>query len=182
MNEKTQPMIPEEALMTKIYFIRGKKVMVDRDLAELYGVETRRLKEQVRRNIERFREDFMFELTKAELQDWVSQCATSNREKMGLRILPFVFTEHGVLMLSGVLNSDRAILVNIQIMRIFTKMRELLLTHKDLLLKMEAIEKKVTGQDEKIKLLFDYLKQFVKKQDALGKNKNQVQVQGQVQF
>ena len=182
MNEKTQPMIPEEALMTKIYFIRGKKVMFDRDLAELYGVETRRLKEQVRRNIERFREDFMFELTKAELQDWVSQCATSNREKMGLRILPFVFTEHGVLMLSGVLNSDRAILVNIQIMRIFTKMRELLLTHKDLLLKMEAIEKKVTGQDEKIKLLFDYLKQFVKKQDALGKNKNQVQVQGQVQF
>jgi len=140
--------------------------MLDRNLAELYGVETKRLKEQVRRNIERFPEDFMFELTKDELEDWRSQFATSNREVMGLRVAPFVFTEHGVLMLSSVLNSNEAIKVNIRIVRIYTRMKELLLTHKDLIAEMENIRRKVDGQDEKIEQIFSYLQQFVRKQET----------------
>ena len=139
--KENKPAIPDEVIMTKIYFIRGQKVMLDRDLAELYGIETRRLKEQVRRNICRFPKDFMFEMTKEELNNWRSQFATSNKEIMGMRRPPFVFTEHGVLMLSSVLNSKRAIQVNIRIMRIFTRMKEMLLTHKDILLRLEKIEK-----------------------------------------
>ncbi len=104
--------IPDEAVIRRIHVIRGQKVMLDRDLAELYGVETRRLNEQVRRNIDRFPEDFMFEMTSEELADWKSQFATSNREVMGLRKRPSVFTEHGVLMLSSVLNSKTAVAVN----------------------------------------------------------------------
>ncbi|MFC1857314.1 ORF6N domain-containing protein [Thermodesulfobacteriota bacterium] len=106
-------LVPVESIVGKIYFIRGIKVMLDRDLAELYGIETKRLKEQVRRNIERFPEDFMFELTKEELKNWRSQFATINQDIMGLRIPPFAFTEHGVLMLSSVLKSERAVQVNI---------------------------------------------------------------------
>jgi len=94
-------LVPIERITSKIYLIRNVKVMLDRDLAELYGVETKRLKEQVRRNIERFPEDFMFELKKDELGNWRSQFATSNQDIMGLRIPPFVFTEHGILMLSS---------------------------------------------------------------------------------
>jgi len=167
----TALIIPDEVLMSKIYFIRGQKVMMDRDLAELYGLETRRLKEQVRRNIDRFPEDFMFELTKTELEEWRSQFATSNRAIMGLRIPPFAFTEHGVLMLSSVLNTERSIKVNIQIMRIYTKMKEMLLTNKDLLIEMDKIRKKVSSQDEKIELIFNYLKQFIKVQ---GKPRKQI--------
>ena len=164
MRNKNEIAIPDEVVMSKIYLLRGMKVMMDRDLAELYGVENRRLKEQVRRNIDRFPDDFMFEMTKEELNDWRSQFATSKSDIMGLRRPPFVFTEHGVLMLSSVINSKQAIQVNIQIMRIFTKMREMLLTHKDLLLKMEDIEKRMAGHDEKIKLIFDYLKKFIRDQ------------------
>jgi len=158
--------IPEEVVMNKIHLIRGEKVMIDRDLAELYGVETKVLKQAVRRNIHRFPEDFMFEMTKEELQDWRSQFVTSNSEKIGLRHLPFCFTEQGVAQLSSVLNSERAISVNIQIIRSFTKMRTMLLSHKDLLLEMEEIRKKVTGQDDKIELIFNYLKQFITQQEA----------------
>jgi len=153
--------------MSKIYEIRGEKVMIDRDLAELYGVETKYLKRQVRRNIERFPEDFMFQLNDDEFKEWRSQFVTSNSsDKMGLRYAPYVFTEQGVAQLSSVLNSERAIAVNIQIIRLFTKMRKLLLTHKDLLLEMEEIRKKISGQDEKIELIFNYLKQFIKDQEA----------------
>jgi len=164
MSQKKIVEIPEETLITKIFLIRGKKVMLDKDLAELYGVETRRLKEQVRRNIDRFPSDFMFEMTKKELADWRSQFATSKNEIMGLRRSPFVFTEHGVLMLSSVLNSSRAIKVNIQIMRLFTKMREIVLTHKDLLLKIAELEKNMSSHDEKIQLIFTYLKKFTQDQ------------------
>jgi len=158
--------IPEEVVMSKIYEIRGEKVMIDRDLAELYGVETKVLKQAVRRNAHRFPEDFMFEMTKEEFQNWRSQIVTSKSEKMGLRYAPFCFTEQGVTMLSCVLNSERAIEVNIRIIRTFSKMREMLLTHKDLLLEMEEIRKKVSGQDEKIDLIFDYLKEFIKEQET----------------
>ena len=154
-------MIPDELVMNKIYLIRGQKVMLDRDLAELYGVETKRLKEAVRRNIDRFPEDFLFEMSSGELEDWRTQFATSNSEKMGLRRPPFCFTEQGVAMLSSVLNSETAIRVNIQIIRVFTKMRELLLTHKDILLQLEKMEMKLTGHDQDIQLIFQYLKQLL---------------------
>ncbi len=160
--------LPEEAIINKIYVMRGKKVMVDRDLAELYGVETRVLNQAVRRNEKRFPEDFMFQMTPEEMQDWKSQIVISNTEKMGLRKPPLAFTEQGVAMLSSVLNSDRAIMVNIAIIRVFTKMRELLSTHKEILLKLEQLEKKDIEQDDKIMLIFEYLKQFEKaKQEEL---------------
>lgn len=153
-------MIPEEVIMSKIYLIRGLKVMLDMDLAELYGVETKQLKRAVRRNISRFPSDFMFELSSEELTNWRSQFGTSNREKMGLRIPPFAFTEHGVLMLASVLNSERAVQVNIQVVRIFTKMREMLLAHKDVIEKLSQIEQKLADHDNKILLIFEYLKQL----------------------
>ena len=163
MNEKANTQIvPDEVVMSKIYLIRRQKVMIDRDLAELYGVETKRLKEAVRRNIMRFPEDFMFEMSSDELENWRSQIASSNlNDKMGLRYAPFCFTEQGVTMLSCVLNSQRAIAVNIQIIRIFTRMREFLLTHTDILLKLERIEKQVTHNTEDIQLIFEYLKKLL---------------------
>src|SRR5206468_2407030 len=131
---KQTAIIPDEQVISKIYVIRGQKVMLDRDLAELYQVETRVLNQAVRRNIDRFPKDFMFQLSEKEFENWKSQTVISNSEKMGLRKRPFAFTEQGVAMLSSVLNSPTAIQVNIQIIRIFTKMREMLLTHKDILL------------------------------------------------
>jgi hypothetical protein len=161
--------LPEETIIiSKIYVIRGKKVMIDRDLAELYGVETRVLNQAVRRNEKRFPEDFMFQLNKEEMQEWKSQIVISNSEKMSLRKSPLVFTEQGVAMLSSVLNSDRAIMVNIQIIRVFTKMRQLVETHKEILKKLEQIEKKDIEQDDKLMLIFEYLKQLEKtKQEEL---------------
>ena len=158
---RKKSLIPNDVVISKIYYIRDKKVMLDRDLAELYGVETKRLKEQVRRNKDRFPEDFMFELTKKELADWRSQFATSKKESMGMRVSPFVFTEHGVLMLSSVLNSKRAINVNIQIMRVFTKMKEVLSGQKELLKRLESIELVVDGQGHEIKVLFEYIKKLI---------------------
>lgn len=125
--------------------------MLDEDLAELYGVETRRLNEQVKRNIERFPEDFMFQLNEIEFTDLKSQNATSSWG--GRRKVPNAFTEHGVLMLSSVLNSKQAIRVNIQIMRIYTRIREMLLAHKDVFIRVEQVEKQMMKQDEKIELL-----------------------------
>ena len=136
--------------------------MLDKDLAELYGVETKQLKRAVRRNIERFPEDFMFELTKEELSNWRYHFGTSNKEKMGLRVPPFAFTEHGILMLASVLNSERAIHTNIQIVRIFTKMKKLVESHKEILQKLEQLEKKDIEHDQKIILIFQYLKQLEK--------------------
>ena len=142
--------IPDTLVINKIYFIRGNKVMLDSDLAELYGEETRRLNEQIKRNIERFPTDFMFQLTENEFENLKSQFATSSWG--GRRKLPYVFTEHGVLMLSSVLNSKKAIAINIQIVRIFTQMREMLLANKDILIELEKINQKVVGQDDRIDL------------------------------
>ncbi len=138
--------------------------MLDSDLAELYQVETKVLNQAVKRNIERFPDDFMFRLTAEQWGDLKSQNVTSRWG--GRRTLPFVFTEQGVAMLSSVLNSGVAIQVNIQIIRVFTKMREMLLTHKELLLEVESMRKRVGKQDEKIELIFNYLKQFVKDQET----------------
>jgi hypothetical protein len=130
--------VPNELVISKIYLIRNHKVIIDEDLAELYQVETRRLNEQVKRNIARFPDDFMFQLTEVEWENLKSQFATSSWG--GRRKLPFAFTEHGVLMLSSVLSSERAVQVNIQIMRIYTRMREMLMTNKDILAKLEKLE------------------------------------------
>ena len=151
-------LVPIERIASKIYLIRNVKVMLDRDLAELYGVETKRLKEQVRRNIERFPEDFMFELTKEELNNWRSQFATSNQDIMGLRIPPFAFSEHGILMLSSILKSERAVQVNIQIMRTFTKLREALIDSKDLRKELEEL-RQIT--EERFQIVFETLDQLL---------------------
>lgn len=135
--------------------------MLDRDLALLYGVNTKRLKKAVRRNIERFPEDFMFEMSMDEFKNWRSQIASSNSDKMGLRHPPFCFTEQGVAMLSNILNSKQANEVNIRIIRIFTKMREVLLSHKDILLRLEQLERKVNKHDDDIQLIFEALKQLL---------------------
>jgi ORF6N domain-containing protein len=162
-------MVAEEVIVNKIYLIRGQKVMIDRDLAELYGVETKRLKEAVRRNISRFPADFMFEMSKEEFENWRTHFASSNSDdRMGLRYAPFCFSEQGVTMLSCVLNTERAIAVNIRIIRVFTRMREMLSTHKDILVKIEQIEKELFKQgvrmDEHegdIQAIFQVLKKLV---------------------
>jgi len=155
---QSMEVIPQQIIESKILFIRGKKVMLDKDLAVLYGVETRVLNQAVRRNINRFPEDFMFQLTKEEMDIWKSQIVISNKEKMGLRKMPSAFTENGVAMLSSVLNSERAIKVNIQIMRTFTKIREMLATHKELRRKIEEMEKKYDAQ---FKVVFDAMRQLM---------------------
>ena len=153
--------ITETLIESKIYLIRGQKIMLDLDLAEMYDVATKVLKQAVRRNIERFPEDFMFEMTEEELSNWRSQFVTSNSLKMGLRYKPFCFTEHGVLMLSSVLRSDRAVQVNIQIMRVYSKMKELLLMNKDILMRLEKLEKNSDKHDKEIKLIFDSIKRLI---------------------
>jgi hypothetical protein len=155
-----QTMLPDDVIVSKIYLIRGKKVMLDRDLASLYNVDTKQLKRAVRRNIERFPDDFMFELSKEELENWRYQFGTSNIEKFGLRVTPFAFTEYGLLMLASVLNSERAIQINIQIVRIFSRMRTMIESHKEILRKLEQLEKKDLELDEKVTLIFEYLKEL----------------------
>jgi len=150
--------LPIERITSRIYLIRGHKVMLDRDLASLYEVDTAQLKRAVKRNIDRFPLDFMFELSKEELAEWRCQFGTSNADKMGLRYAPMVFTEQGVAMLSSVLRSHRAIQVNIQIMRVFTKLRQLLSTHKELRDKIESMEKKY---DENFKIVFEAIRQLL---------------------
>lgn len=150
-------MISVEVIATKIWEMRGKRVMLDRDLALLYGVETRQLTRQVRRNIDRFPDDFMFRLTKEEFL----KCQIGTSSWGGARKLPYAFTEQGVAMLSSVLSSKRAIKVNIQIMRAFIKLKELLLTHKDLAIKIEALESKYADHDEKIKVIFEAIKKLL---------------------
>ena len=180
------PLISEELIANKIYVVRNQKVMLDRDLAELYEVETKRLKEAVRRNIDRFPEDFMFEMNDTELENWRYQFGSSNSEDEnlrsqiassssvnkkfdqskdtnwgGLRYKPFCFTEQGVAMLSSVLNSERAIKVNIQIIRLFTKMREIILNNKEILLKLEKLEYKSIKNEDNIERIFDIVEQLL---------------------
>lgn len=155
-------LLPNEIIIDKILLIRNQKVMMDRDLAVLYGVQTKVLNQAVQRHKSRFPKDFMFQLNEKEFQNWKSQIVTSNSEKMGLRKRPYVFTEQGVAMLSSVLNSERAVEMNIRIIRIFTRMRELLFTHKDLLLKIEQLENQVGHHNEAIQKIFNALKQLLK--------------------
>ncbi len=152
--------IASEVVMSKIYQIRGHKVMLDKDLAELYGVKPIRLREQVKRNRIRFPENFMFQLNKKEVGKMVSQNAIPSKQHLG-GSLPFAFTEHGVLMLANVLKSDQAIAMSIRIIEIFVKLRETMLAHKDILLKLEKLEKEAARHDGDIKLIFEYLKELV---------------------
>jgi len=157
-----EELIPVERIERAILLIRGQKVMLDRDLAELYEVSTKRLNEQVRRNIRRFPKDFMFQLNKGEFEIWRSQIATSNPAvKMGLRRKPYAFTEQGVAMLSSILNSERAIDVNIAIMRAFVHLREILASHKDLAEKLEELQLKLGEHDEKFELIFEAIRQLM---------------------
>ena len=152
--------ISVEVIATKIFQIRGRKVMVDRDLSHLYGVPTKALNQAVKRNIGRFPDDFMFQLTEPETKELVTICDRFNTMKHST-VMPYVFTGQGVAMLSSVLNSERAIRVNILIMRAFTKIREILLTHKELAVKIEALERKYAGHDQTIKEIFEAIKQLL---------------------
>ena len=154
--------IPIERVERKIYVIRGHKVMLDSELADLYGVPTFRLNEQVRRNIARFPSDFMFQLTAKETRSLRSQIAISNRKgRGGRRYAPLVFTEQGVAMLSSVLNSERAIQVNIVIMRAFVKLKQVLATHRVLARKLAELEHRLEGHDTQIRSLFDAIRQLM---------------------
>ena len=153
MNE----IIIAENIQNRIYTIRGKQVMIDRDLAKLYQVETRRLNEQVRRNIQRFPDEFMFQLTKEETENWKSQIAISNKEKMGLRKAPFVFTEQGVSMLSAVLKSEMAIKISIQIINAFIEMRKFLFNNASVFQRLEKVEHKQIETEKKIDIVIDAL-------------------------
>jgi phage regulator Rha-like protein len=152
--------VADEVVISKIYYIRKQKVMLDRDLAELYGVQPIRLREQVKRNVGRFPENFMLRLTEDEVEAMVSQNAIPSRQHLG-GSLPYAFTEHGVLMLAGVLKSEKAMQVSIRVIEIFVKMREMLSAHQDILLQLEKAEKKLTQHDDDIQLIFDYLKQLL---------------------
>ena len=160
-----QSLLSEETISNKIYFIRGQKVMLDRDLALLYQVETKVLKQSVKRNISRFPEDFMFELNKSEFENWRSQFVTSNSDKIGLRYAPMAFTEHGVMMLSSILKSDKAIQTNIQIMRIFTKVRQMFLDTTEIKVDILQIQKKLENHDKNIELVFSYLDELTEKKE-----------------
>ncbi len=167
MNDQAKQIkIPDEVVLSKIYLVRGQKVMLDRDLAELYGVETRVLKQAVKRNIARFPADFMFEMTHQELEQWRDEFATTTGEKKGIRYAPFCFSEQGVTMLSCVLNSDRAIQLNIQIVRFFSKIREMLSDTLSVKLEIEKIKKKLENQDKNIELVFTYLDELIEKQES----------------
>jgi hypothetical protein len=152
--------ISQEAIEQKIFLIRGQKVMLDKDLAELYGVKTKRLNEQVKRNNRRFPEDFMFQLTKEEKEELVANCDRFKALKHST-INPYAFTEQGVAMLSSVLKSDRAILVNIQIMRVFTRLRQMLATHKELAHKLHELEQKFAQHDREIAIIFEAIRQLM---------------------
>jgi len=154
--KSTTILIPQENIENKIFLIRGKKVMFDKDLAHLYGVKTEYLTRQVRRNIDRFPENFLIQLTKDEFSNLICHFGRSNWG--GTRKLPFAFTEHGILMLSSVLRSKRAIQVNIKIMETFIKLREMLTNHKELKQKIEQLEKKY---DHQFRIVFEAIKKLL---------------------
>jgi len=157
---ETGMIINEESISSKIYLIRGIKVMLDKDLAEIYGVKPIRLREQVKRNIDRFPNHFMFQLSQEETDFMVSQNAIPSRKHLG-GSLPYVFSEHGILMLANVLKSDQAITMSIKIIEVFIKIRELVLSNKDILLKLERLETIITGHDNEIQSIFTLIKQLI---------------------
>ncbi len=170
--KELQTLVMEQKILNRIYVVRSQKIMLDNDLADMYKVETRRLNEQVKRNINRFPKDFMFTLTEKEYNNLKSQNATSSWG--GRRKLPNAFTEQGVAMLSSVLNSDVAIEVNIRIIRVFTKLREYALTHKEILVQLARLEKEVKGNSKDIENIFMVLKELIEKQSKPAPPKNKI--------
>ena len=158
---KNVALIPAEAIEKVILVIRDQKVMLDSDLAEIYGVETKRLNEQVRRNIERFPSDFMFQLTAQEMKNLKSHFATSSSNWGGRRKLPFAFTEHGAIMAASVLSTPRAVEMSVFVVRAFVRLRTLLATHKELAAKFAELEKKLTVHDDQIRLIIEAIKQLM---------------------
>ena len=161
-------LVPVEMIANKIFLIRGQKVMLDRDLAKLYRVTTFNLNKAVKRNLNRFPEDFMFQLNSEEYKSLVFQIGISKKGRGGRRYLPYAFTEQGVAMLSSVLNSERAIAVNIQIMRTFAQMRQMMLSYKDL---KEKIEKMESKYDKQFHIVFQALKQMLEPKPVPPKRK-----------
>ncbi|HWZ02618.1 MAG TPA: ORF6N domain-containing protein [Mucilaginibacter sp.] len=151
-----EPLIPDEFIINQIYYVRNQKVMLDSDLSALYEVETKQLKRQVRRNADRFPDDFMFELSPIEYQSLRSQNGTLKRGEHS-KYVPMAFTEQGVAMLSSVLNSKRAIKVNIQIIRVFTRIRQLFIDNTELWLEVEKIKSKLDNNDKNMEIVFRYL-------------------------
>ena len=158
-----QALVAEQKILNRIYVIRGEKVMLDKDLAEMYGVETKVFNQSIKRNIDRFPKDFMFTLKEKEWQNLRSQIVTSSWG--GSRYRPYVFTEHGVAMLSSILNSKTAIEVNIRIIRVFAKFREYAFTHKEILLQLGKLEKEVKGNSKDIENIFMVLKELIERQE-----------------
>ncbi|MBL4887489.1 MAG: ORF6N domain-containing protein [Flavobacteriaceae bacterium] len=163
-NKKYKSLVPKEVIMSKILVFRNQKVIIDRDLAELYEVKTKRLNEQVRRNIKRFPPNFMFQLTKEEKEEVVANCDHLQSLKFS-PFLPYVFTEHGTMMLTNVLNSDKAIGVSIKIVDVFVKMREMLTDNLSIKLEIEEIKKKLSNHSKNIELVFNYLDELIEKKE-----------------
>ncbi len=171
--EANAVVVPDEMVMKKIYYIRGMKVMIDRDLAELYEVQTRNLNKAVIRNLKRFPDDgFMFQLTDDEFRNLMFQNGTSSWG--GTRKSPYAFTEQGVAMLSGILNSNRAIAVNIQIMRIFTRIRQMFVDNTEIRLEIEKIKNKLNNQDKNMEIVFRYLDELLEKQERPNPPRKQI--------
>lgn len=162
-NKEDKSVVPNDLIASKILLIRDQKVMIDSDIADLYGVPTKRLNEQVKRNIERFPSNFMFELTKEEKEQVVANCDHLEKLKFS-PVLPKVFTEHGIMMVANVLTSERAIKVSIQIIEVFIKMREVLQSNNELLLRMEKLERSLGKHDMQIAQVFQLIKQSVKEE------------------
>lgn len=156
--------IPQEVLINKIYFLRNEKVMIDRDLAQLYAVKAIRLREQVKRNITKFPKHFMFQLTEQEVEILVSQNAIPSKSSLG-GTFPYAFTEHGVLMLANILKSEQAVQVSIRIIELFVKLREMVVSHAELKLEIERIKRKMDNNDKNMEVVFKYLDELLEKND-----------------
>lgn len=170
--KELQMLVMEQKILNRIYVVRGEKIMLDKDLAELYNVETRVLNQSIKRNLKRFPKDFMFQLSEKEFKNLMSQNVISSWG--GARKMPYGFTEQGVAMLSSILNSDVAIEVNIRIIRVFTKLRQYALTHKDILLQLAKLEKEVKGNNKDIENIFIVLKELFEKQQKPLPAKNKI--------
>jgi len=158
--KKTDALIPVERLEKSILFLRGQRVILDSDLAALYGVTTKRLNEQVRRNQERFPEDFMFRLNEAEKAEVVANCDHLSKIKFSA-VLPHAFTEHGAIMAASVLNTPRAIQASVYVVRAFVRLREMLATHRELAAKLSDLEERITDHDEQIQVIFEAIRRLM---------------------
>jgi len=166
---KTTAIVPADRIESRILLIRGEKVILDSDLAELYGVTTKRLNEQVKRNKERFPSDFMFQVSAAETEHLRSQSATSKSARGGRRYRPYAFTEHGAIMAASVLNTPRAVEVSVHVVRAFINLREMISTHKELARKFGELEKRMETQDEDIAALFEAIRQLMEPPETPAK-------------